>query len=195
MQRTVRRCAAIFTALVSTTTSLGAQSTRSRRPPAVEVAGEFRGDGSCQVFADGVPVFNSADSAETSYIRGAMLNTAPGGYETHEVWCAPRGPDQPMPPLDYTERLFVIMIFAPTDHLARTGSYSVRTGMATPATAPIRANAALFGMTPKIPDDTMPIRVGLIYLAGTRGTFVVSHVDSARVVGKFTMRAQRALTM
>ncbi len=168
---------------------------RSSRTVAVQVTGEFREDGSCQVFANGVPVFSAADSARTTYVRGAMLNTAPSGFETHEVWCTPRSPDQPMPPLDYTERLFVIMLFAATDKLAQPRRYTVRTGMATPATAPYRANAALFGMTPKIPDDTMPIRIGLIYLAGTSGSFIVTRVDPERVVGTFSMRAQRALTL
>jgi hypothetical protein len=172
-----------------------AQSARGAQPPAVSVTGEFREDGSCQVFADGVPAFQPADSARTTYIRGAMLNTAPSGFETHEVWCAPAGPDQPMPPLDDSERAFVIMILAPTDQLARVRIYTVRTGMATPATAPWRANAALFGMTPRVRDDTKAIRIGLIYLAGTSGKFAVTRVDSARVVGKFEMRAQRALSL
>ena len=191
-------CAISATALATTaiaTTALSAQTTTRSKNIPVNVTGVFREDGTCQVFADGVAVFHPVDSAQTTYIRGGMLNTAPSGYETHEVWCTARTTDQPMPPLDYTERVFVVMVSARSGELARRQSYQVRTGLATIKTAAQQANAALFGMTPQILDDSIPVRIGLMYLAGTRGTFVVTRVDSTRVVGTFAMRGQRALTM
>jgi hypothetical protein len=175
--------------------SLDAQSPTRRGASGVNITGEFKANGTCEVFADGVPVFHSADSAQSTYIRGAMLNTAPSGFETHEVWCTPKSPDQPMPPLDASERAFVVMMSARSGMLIEPRSYLVRTGLATSRTAIRQANAALFGMTPQILDDSIPLRVGLMYLAGTRGTFVVTLVDSVRVVGTFSMRGQKALTM
>lgn len=162
---------------------------------AVEVTGEFRENGSCQVFADGVAVFHAADSAQTKYVRGATFNIAPAGFDAHEVWCGPRSSEQPMPPLDHTERIFVIMLYAPTGRLAQPRTYQIRTGLPTPGAAPYRAGAALFGMSPQMLNDTMPLRIGLLYLSGSRGTVVIARVEADRVVGKFVIHAQRALTM
>lgn len=175
--------------------ALHAQSPTPRIRIAVEVTGEFREDGSCQVFSDGVPVFHAADSAQTTYIRGATLNIAPSGFDAHEVWCGPRSTEQPMPPLDQTERAFVVMLYAPTGKLAEPRSYEVRTGLPTPETAPYRAGAALFGMSPQMLNDTMPLRIGLLYLAGSRGSVIITRVDVERIVGTFAIGAQRALTM
>ncbi|HEY8311215.1 MAG TPA: hypothetical protein VIG47_11700 [Gemmatimonadaceae bacterium] len=198
MLRTIRLSLGLKFTIVACTSFiqlLGAQSSAHRKPSVVNITGEFNANGTCKVFADGIPVFHSADSAQSTYTRGAMLNTAPSGFETHEVWCAPKSPDQPMPPLDHTERVFVVMMSARSDKLLEPRTYLVRTGLATRRTAIQQANAALFGMTPQILDDSIPVRVGLMYLAGTRGTFVVTRVDSTRVVGTFTIRGQRALTM
>jgi hypothetical protein len=159
------------------------------------VTGEFRADGSCQVFADSVPVFRPADSAETTYIRGATFNIAPSGFDAHEVWCAPHSPERPMPPLTPSERAFVIMLYAPTGQLAAPRSYEIIVGLPTAEFAPYRAGAALFGMSPQMLNDTMPLRMGLMYLAGSRGTVAITHVNADRIVGTFSIGAQRALTM
>lgn len=172
-----------------------AQSASRPVKAAVAVTGEFRENGSCQVFADGAPVFRPADSAQTTYIRGATLNIAPSGFDAHEVWCAKQSTEQPMPPLDQTERVFVVMLYAPTGKLAKPRTYEIRTGLPTPETAPYRAGAALFGMSPQMLNDTMPLRIGLLYLAGSRGTVVITRVDVDRIVGTFSIHAQRALTM
>ncbi len=173
----------------------GLRQAASRARPAVLITGAFHEDGGCEVFADGIPVFSALDSARTSYIRGAMLNTAPSGFETHEVWCAPRSDDQPMPPLDARERAFVIIAFPPAGTLLAARTYLVRTGMATPATAARQANAALFGMSPPSAADSTTIRIGMVYLAGTRGTFTVTRASELQVVGTFSMHGQRALSM
>ncbi|MDQ2889097.1 MAG: hypothetical protein M3R65_00905 [Gemmatimonadota bacterium] len=175
--------------------SASSQSSNRFRPPAVSIVGEFREDGTCQVFADGAPVFGVSDSARTTYIRGAMLNVSPPGFETHEVWCSPRSEDQPMPPLDARERTFVIVLFPRAGTLAQLQTYQVRTGMATATTAPRQANAALFGMSPQIRSDSAPIRIGMVYLTGTRGAFTISQASETRIVGKFAFRGQPTLTM
>jgi len=177
--------------------AIGAQSPDqpARAATAVMVTGEFRADGSCQVYADSVPVFRPADSAETTYIRGATFNIAPSGFDAHEVWCAPRSPERPMPPLTPSDRALVVMLYAPTGQLATPRSYEIIVGLPTPETAPYRAGAALFGMSPQMLNDTMPLRLGLMYLAGSRGTVAIMHVNADRIVGTFNIGAQRALTM
>jgi hypothetical protein len=162
---------------------------------AVSVTGEFREDGSCAVFADGVAVFKPTDSAQTSYIHGASLNLAPTGFDAQEVWCAPKGPEQPMPPLDYKERLFVVLLYAPAGKLVQLRSYDVRTGIPTVTTASHLVGAALFGMTPQVSNDSMPIRVGLMYLSGIRGKVAVTRVDTDHLVATFRITAQRTLSM
>lgn len=161
----------------------------------MEITGEFREDGSCQVFADGIATFQSIDSAQTTYIRGATLNMAPAGFDAHEVWCAPRSPEQPMLPLAATDRVFIVMLYAPTGKLAEPRSYEVRVGLPTRKVAPYRAGAALFGMSQQKFNDTLPVRVGLLYLAGTRGTVVITRVAKDCIVGTFSIHAQPALTM
>lgn len=173
----------------------GLRQIHSRPRSAVLITGAFHEDGACEVFADGIPVFSALDSARTSYIRGAMLNTAPSGFETHEIWCTPRSDEQPMPPLDARERAFVIIAFPAAGTLLAERTYQVRTGMATTLTAPQQANAALFGATPPSTADSTTIRIGMVYLAGTRGTFIVTRVTEHKVVGTFSMRGQRALSM
>ena len=162
---------------------------------AVEVTGEFRADGTCRVFADGVPVFRAVDSAQTTYTRAAVLNVAPPGFDTHEVWCAPRSTEEHMPPLDQTERMFVIMLYAPTGQLAQPRKYEVRAGLPSPEAAPYRAGAALFGVSPQMLNDTMPLRMGLLYLAGSRGSVEITRVGEKHVVATFSIHTQRALTM
>ena len=174
---------------------LSAQAPAAPIKLAVEVTGEFSSDGTCRVFADGVPVFRAVDSAQTSYIRAAVLNVAPPGFDTHEVWCGPRSTEEPMPPLDQAERMFVIMLYAPTGQLAQPRTYEIRAGLPTPEVAPYRAGAALFGVSPQMLNDTMPLRMGLLYLAGSRGSVEVTQVGEKHVVGTFSIHTQRALTM
>lgn len=161
----------------------------------MNVTGEFRLDGSCTVLANGVSVFTDADSARTTYIRGAMLNAAPPGFETHEIWCAPRSEDRPMPPLDARERAFVFVIFPRAGTIVSAQSYRVRTGSATASTASGQANAALFGMSAQAKGDSMPIRIGMVYLAATRGNLVISRASEDRIIGSFSIKAQPALSM
>ena len=175
--------------------SLHAQSSGNFKPAAVTITGNFTADGRCSVHADGVSVFTDADSARTTYIRGAMLNAAPAGFETHEIWCAPRSEDQPMPPLDARERAFLFVIFPRTGSIASVRSYRVRTGMATTTSAPSQANAALFGMSAQIKGDSTPIRIGMVYLAATRGTLLITRASENQVVGSFDIKAQPALSM
>lgn len=182
-------------AVIAAVAPVSSQALNRSRPAGVSIIGEFREDGTCQVFADGAPVFGVIDSARTTYIRGAMLNVSPPGFETHEVWCSPRSEDQPMPPLDARERTFVIVLFPPAGTIAPLQTYQVRTGMATATSAPRQANAALFGMSPQIRSDSAPIRIGMVYLAGTRGTFTISQASESRIVGKFSIRGQPTLTM
>jgi hypothetical protein len=185
----------ITVALVLLPVMASAQSSAARSKAGVEVTGEFRDDGSCQVFANGVPTFQIIDSAQTTYVRGATLNMAPAGFDAHEIWCAPKSPEQPMLPLVAADRVFIVMLYAPTGKLVEPRIYEIRLGLPTPDTAPYRAGAALFGMSQQKFNDTLQVRIGLLYLAGTRGNVVVAHVDSARIVGSFTIHAQPAFTM
>lgn len=195
LPRPLDRCLRLGAALALFPLLLSAQSPHPRSGVGVEITGEFREDGSCQVFADGIATFQSIDSAQTTYIRGATLNMAPAGFDAHEVWCAPRSPEQPMLPLAATDRVFIVMLYAPTGKLAEPRSYEVRVGLPTRKVAPYRAGAALFGMSQQKFNDTLPVRVGLLYLAGTRGTVVITRVAKDCIVGTFSIHAQPALTM
>lgn len=175
--------------------TLRAQSSPPLSKAGVELTGEFRDDGSCQVFANGAPTFKATDSARTTYIRGATINLAPTGFDAHEIWCAPKSPEQPMLPLDASDRVFIVMLYAPTGKLAEPRSYEVRLGLPSPDTAPYRAGAALFGMSQQKFNDTLPVRMGILYLAGTRGSVVISKVSTDRIAGTFTIHAQPAFTM
>lgn len=174
---------------------LHSQSGRPYKPATVVMTGEFREDGSCQIFADGTPVFSPSDSAVTSYIRGATVNVAPAGFDAHEIWCAPRSEDRPMPPLDARERSFVMMIFPPAGMLAEPKVYEMRMGLPSVATASSHAGGALFGVSPQIKSDSMPIRIGMVYLVATQGTLTITSATENRIVGKFVARAQPTLSM
>ena len=175
--------------------SLRAQPAERSIRRTVVVTGEFSESGSCQVYADGAPVFRPADSAATTYIRDATLNIAPSGFESHEIWCGPRSTEPPSPPLDGKERMFVVMLYAPSGALARPRTYQIRAGLPTPENAPFRAGAALFGVSPQMLNDTMPIHFGVLYLAGSSGTVVITRVTAERIVGTFTIHTRPALTL
>jgi hypothetical protein len=167
-------------------------------PPDVrgaDLTGAFRDDGTCQVFANGSPTFAPADSAETTYIREGTFNMAPPGFEVHEIWCAPRSPDEPMLPITANDRVFIVMLFAPTGKLAQPRTYQVHLGLPSSEKAPYRAGAALFGMSQQKINDTLPLRTGLLYLAGTRGTVTITQVAPERIVGTFLIHAQASITM
>lgn len=161
----------------------------------MSVTGEFREDGSCQVFADGAAVFSPADSARTTYIHDATLNLAPSGFDAHELWCAPKGPQQPMPPIDLNERAFVVLLYAPNGQLVTPRLYDVRNGIPTSEAASRLVGTALFGMSPQVTVDSLPIRIGLVYLTGIRGTVDVTRVDADHVVARFTFDAQPARSL
>jgi len=180
---------------LSAQTSAPALRDPNRSYGSAEITGEFRENGSCQVFADGVAAFAATDSAQTTYLRGSTINLAPAGFDIHEIWCAPKSPDQPMLPLAATDRVFVVMLYAPTGKLAEPRSYEIRLGLPTMETAPYRAGAALFGMSQQKFNDTLPVRMGLLYLAGTRGTVAISRVAENGIVGTFSIHGQPAFTM
>jgi hypothetical protein len=162
----------------------------------VTVTGEFREDGSCQVFADGKPVFNPSDSAQTAYIHDATLNLAPSGFDAHELWCAPSSPQQPtIPPIDLEARSFVVLLYAPNGQLAQPRRYDVRAGIPTSEAATRLVGTGLFGMSPQVTVDSLPIQIGLVYLMGIRGTVDIIRVDASRVVAKFAFDAQPARSL
>ena len=176
-------------------TPVFAQQDATARKTLVNVTGEFREDGSCQVFADGKAVFNPADSARTTYIHDATLNLAPSGFDAHELWCAPQGPQQPMPPIDLQERVFVVLLYAPNGQLAKPRSYEVRNGIPTSEAASRLVSTALFGMSPQVTADSLPIRIGLVYLTGIRGTVDITRVEANRIVARFAFEAQPARSL
>ncbi len=172
---------------------LKAQNIPATSSMLVHVTGEFFEDGSCRVDADGVSLFQAGDSARTTYVHDASLNIAPSGFDAHELWCTARGPQQPMlPPLDLHERLFVVLLYAPNGHLATVQRYEVRTGIPIAAVADHLVGAALFGMSPQLTSDSLPVRVGVVYLTGIRGSVDITHVEASRVVAKFSFEAQTA---
>lgn len=175
--------------------TLPAQSTAPSKG-LVRVTGEFREDGSCQVFADQTPVFTVSDSAQTMYVHDATMNLAPSGFDAHELWCAPGGPRQPtIPPIDLQARSFVVLLYAPNGQLARRGTYDVRSGIPTSEAANRLVGAGLFGMSPQVTADSLPIQIGLVYLMGIRGTVEILRADSNRVVAKFSFDAQPARSL
>lgn len=188
-------CCGCAIAASSVSVTLPAQQNAMARRGLVKVTGEFRDDGSCQVFADGKAVFNPADSARTTYIHDATLNLAPSGFDAHELWCAPRGPQQPMPPIDLQERVFVVLLYAPNGQLAKPRSYDVRAGIPTSEAASRLVGAALFGMSPQVTVDSLPIRIGLVYLTGIRGTVEITRVEANMVVASFAFDAQPARSL
>lgn len=196
--RDVMLAAAMMSLLVpalSAQTLAPSSGDSNRSYGSAEITGEFRENGTCQVFADGVAAFQTGDSAQTTYIRGATINLAPAGFDAHEIWCAAKSPDQPMLPLAATDRVFIVMLYAPTGKLAEPRSYEIRLGLPTMESAPYRAGAALFGMSQQKFNDTLPLRTGLLYLAGTRGTIAISRVAEDGIVGTFSIHGQPAFTM
>jgi hypothetical protein len=174
--------------------TLNAQSVTSSKM-LVNVTGEFREDGSCQVFADGEPVFRPADSARTTYIHDGILSLSPAAFDAHEVWCGLHGPEQLMAPLDLSERLFMVLLYAPSGKLAQAHSYEVRTETPSAENADHVVGAALFGVSRQLSSDSSPIGEGVTYLEGIRGAVGITHVEANRIVGKFTFVAQPARSM
>lgn len=172
---------------------LAAQQSPSARNGLVHVTGEFLDDGSCRVVADGRSLFQTADSAQTTYVHDASLNIAPAGFDAHELWCTVRGPQQPLlPPVDLHERLFVVLLYAPNGQLARKQRYDVLTGIPTAAVADHVVGAAIFGMSPQLTSDSLPVRLGVVYLTGIHGSVDITRVEAARIVAKFSFDAQTA---
>lgn len=181
--------------LVSMSRQGRAQSSGEGLERSVHVTGEFRADGSCQVFADSVPVFQPWDSAATTYLRSGTINVAPPGFDAHEIWCEPHSGGQPKAGLLPTDRVFVVMLYAPMGKLAEPRSYEVRLGLPSRDVAPYRAGAALFGMSAQMINDTLPLHSGAIYMVGGSGTVTVTLVENDRVAAKFDIRTKRALTL
>ncbi|MEO9226728.1 MAG: hypothetical protein ABI328_10140 [Gemmatimonadaceae bacterium] len=172
-----------------------AQSWDEALQHSVHVTGEFRDDGTCQVFADSARVFQPLDSAATTYIQSGTINVAPPGFDAHEIWCEPHSGGEPRAGLLPTDRVFVVMLYAPTGKLAEPRSYEVRFGLPSRDVAPYRAGAALFGMSAQMLNDTLPIHSGAIYMVGSSGIVSITRVDGGRIAGKFDIRTKRALTL
>lgn len=181
--------------LVSVSGEGRAQSSGDTLERSVHVTGEFRADGTCQAFADSVPVFQPSDSAATTYLRSGTINVAPAGFDAHEVWCEPHSGGQPKAGLLPTDRVFVVMLYAPTGKLAEPRSYEVRFGLPSREVAPYRAGAALFGMSAQMINDTLPLHSGAIYMVGSSGIVTITMVEGDRVIGTFDIRTKRALTL
>jgi hypothetical protein len=182
-------------ACVGSAGSVHAQSSATGIKESVHVTGEFRADGTCQVFADSVPVFRPADSAATTYVQSGTINVAPAGFDAHEIWCEPQAGGQPRAGLLPTDRVFVVMLYAPTGKLAEPRSYEIHLGLPSMETAPYRAGAALFGMSVQMINDTLPLHSGALYMAGSSGTVIITRVDGEHIVGTFDIRTRRAMTL
>lgn len=182
-------------AVLATPAIARTQTRASALDRAVHLTGEFRADGTCQVFADSVAVFEPADSAGTTYLRSGTINIAPAGFDAHEIWCEPHTGGQPKAGLLPTDRVFVIMLYAPAGRLAEPRRYEVRLGLPSRSVAPYRAGAALFGMSPQMINDTIPLHSGAIYMAGNRGTVIITRVDGDLITGRFDIWTVRAMTL
>ncbi len=167
--------------------TLTAQSVASSKMP-VSIRGEFREDGSCQVFADGRAMFNPADSARTLYIHDGILSALPSVFDAHEIWCGLRGPEQLMAPLDLSARRLMVLLYAPSGKLVQARSYEVGTGAATTENADHLAGVAVFGVQRRSARSRTKTRLG--YLEGRRGVVEITHVDTGRVVGTFAFVAR-----
>ena len=161
----------------------------------VRITGEFRKDGSCQVFADGKAVFTPGDSARTFYIHDGLPDLAPEGFDAHEVWCGLHGLGDLLTPIESRDRRFMVLLYAPSGRLAQTRTYDVRAEPPSAADAGHVLGAALLGMPPLPNRDSGPTRGGLNYLIGTRGTLTITRVDDEKIIGKFAFdsRADRTL--
>lgn len=170
--------------------------TASARPPvsgtAHVVTGAFLADGSCRVLVDGVPLFTPGDSARSGRVAAAAVNLAPPGYELDEIACAPAVALATLPPDRAGDRALIVTIHVAHGAAARAGRYVVRgalasdgdtTGIAT------RAAAAVFGAP--LPDSA-DAAGGVRYLEARDGSVTLTRLDSAHVVGTFTMRARTA---
>jgi hypothetical protein len=169
-----------------------AQATRIKETE--HVTGEFRPDGTCQVFVDSMPVFHPADSAGTTYLRSGTINVAPAGFDAHEIWCEPHTGGVPRAGLLPTDRVFVVMLYAPNGELAKPRSYEVHLGLPSMKTAPYRAGAALFGMSVQMLNDTLSTGLGTMYMVGSSGQVIIERIDGDRVVATFSIGTRRALT-
>jgi len=161
----------------------------------VHVTGEFRADGTCEVFADGVPVFGPAESARTLYVHDGILGLPPAGFDAHEVWCGVRGFAQILTPLDINERSFLLLLYAPSGQLAQTRVYRVTFETVADTDAGRVVSAALFGMSRHESNDSTNVPVGRSYLSGISGTMEITQVDSEKIVGRFNFEATAIRTL
>ena len=164
--------------------------------PAIEITGEFRSDGSCDVRAGGVSLYSAADRARTMYEASDAFDPEPpagGRHAVHTVRCLPAAPG--LLPVD--RRDFAMLIAVPGAGLAPSGTYTVAPhGLE--RGAPMTMNAAYFDPRrygPGTPGAGLFDLGCDVYLGTTSGTARFTRIDSARVVGTFRMQAERRWSM
>lgn len=166
----------------------------------IKITGEFREDGSCQVFADGKPVFAPADSAVTLRIRDAAVGLIGDGIDVHQLVCGKQSLKDSVEgsaastdlrkPVTPDMRVLTIVLYSPTGSPARARTYNVQPEPPTPQTADRVATVGLLKVVTEKNNESAAVPVGLIYFVGKRGTVEVLRFEKDIVIAKFALVAE-----
>lgn len=166
----------------------------------IKITGEFREDGSCQVFADGKSVFEPADSAETLHIRDAAVTLSADGIDVHQLVCGKQALRDSVEgsaastdlrtPVTPDMRVLTIVLYSPTGSPVRTRSYGVQAEPPTAQTADRVATVGLVKVVSAMNSKSTAVPVGLTYFVGKRGTVEVLRFEKDVVIAKFALVAE-----
>lgn len=152
----------------------------------VELTGEFRTDGSCDVKADGRPMFTADDSARTTFIPASRGNPALHGKALLQVFCAAAHPGA-------SNAILMLTIAGPPGESAPLGSYSIVRGPFDQAPPMSMWGAymdpAHFGRWTR--GAGLGGFNGVMTIAGRTGAVEFTQLDSARVVGTLRITGVR----
>jgi hypothetical protein len=141
----------------------------------VEITGEFRADGTCDVKADGRPMIVPEDRAQTVYLPASGGNPAQPGGLTHHLFCM----------ADARHAMLLLAFDSPYGKSAPIGSYAVKHGPLDPQ-SPMTISVGYidpkhFGRWTR--GAGLGGFGGLLELAAQSGTVRFTQLDSGRVVG------------
>ena len=144
----------------------------------VELTGEFRPDGSCDVKANGKPMFTTDDGARTTYIQAPGGKSVLHGGVIHLITCTSARPSK-------SHAMLTLTFAGPAAKSAPVGSYSIVPGAFGQA-APMSIwgsymDPAHFGRWTR--GAGLGGFNGVMIVAGRTGAVQFTQLDSDRVVG------------
>ena len=180
--------------IASAVLTVSVHGTITRSPKPVEITGEFFKNGTCQVAADGVPLFAPAEQPRALYESGRGSNVAPKGYVLHEIFCSPLRHGIPTLAGD---RLFSFSFAVKGEGPATPGTYLVREHAAM-RSAPMTIAGSYLDprhYAPGTPGAPGMGFGGKVFLIGVSGTASFSRLGQPGVVGQFRFQAVRRWSM